>query len=84
MSGTRVELDVAPLEPMVTYPWLTATVIARPIAWVSSRSADRVDNLAPHSYFTVASAEPPVICFPQWGPRTACATSGRPGSSSSV
>ena len=30
---------------------------------MSSRSADGVDNLAPHSFFTVASAEPPVICF---------------------
>jgi hypothetical protein len=28
----RVELDVAPLEPMAAYPWLTATVIPRPIA----------------------------------------------------
>jgi flavin reductase (DIM6/NTAB) family NADH-FMN oxidoreductase RutF len=26
-----------------------------------------VDNLAPHSYFTVASAEPPVICFTSVG-----------------
>ena len=51
----------------MTYPWLTATVIPRPIAWVSSRSADRVDNLAPHSYFTAASAEPPVICFTSVG-----------------
>ena len=53
----------------MTYPWLTATVIPRRIAWVSSRSADGVGNLAPHSYFTVASAEPPVICFTSVGPK---------------
>jgi len=62
-----VEIDVASLPPMGTYPWLTSTVIPRPIAWVSSRSARGVDNLAPHSFFTVASAEPPVICFTSVG-----------------
>jgi flavin reductase (DIM6/NTAB) family NADH-FMN oxidoreductase RutF len=65
--GDRVEIDVASLKPMGTYPWLTATVIPRPIAWVSSQSADGVDNLAPHSFFTVASAEPPVISFTSVG-----------------
>ena len=65
--GDRVEIDVASLKPMGTYPWLTATVIPRPIGWVSSRSADGVDNLAPHSFFTVASAEPPVVSFTSVG-----------------
>jgi len=63
----RVELDPAALGPFGTYPWLTATVVPRPIAWVSSRSADGVDNLAPHSFFTVASAEPPVVSFTSVG-----------------
>lgn len=63
----RLELAVADLGPGATYPWLTATVIPRPIAWVSSRSADGVDNLAPHSFFTVASAEPPVVSFTSVG-----------------
>ncbi len=65
--GDRVEIDVASLQPMGAYPWLTATVIPRPIAWVSSRSADGIDNLAPHSFFTVASAEPPVVSFTSVG-----------------
>ena len=74
--GERVEIDVASLKPMGTYPWLTSTVIPRPIAWVSTRSAGRTDgtdgtdgtdNLAPHSFFTVASAEPPVISFTSVG-----------------
>ncbi len=45
------------------YRWLTACVIPRPIAWVSTVSADGVRNLAPHSFFTVASAEPPLVAF---------------------
>ena len=77
--GDRVEIDVASLKPMGTYPWLTATVIPRPIAWVSTRStggpggpggsdgSDGIDNLAPHSFFTVASAEPPVSSFTSVG-----------------
>ena len=45
------------------YPWLTAVVVPRPIAWVSTIAADGTVNLAPHSFFTVASAEPPVVSF---------------------
>jgi flavin reductase (DIM6/NTAB) family NADH-FMN oxidoreductase RutF len=63
----RIELDPADLGPYGTYPWLTATVVPRPIAWVSSRSAEGIDNLAPHSFFTVASAEPPVVSFTSVG-----------------
>ena len=65
--GERLEIDVADLDPGGTYPWLTATVVPRPIAWVSTRSGDGVDNLAPHSFFTVASAEPPVVSFTSVG-----------------
>lgn len=45
------------------YRLLTATVLPRPIAWVSSLSADGVGNLAPHSFFTVACARPPIVQF---------------------
>ena len=43
------------------YRLLTALVVPRPIAWVSTLSADGVLNLAPHSFYTVASARPPVV-----------------------
>lgn len=49
------------------YKLLTASVVPRPIAWVASRSQDGVDNLAPHSFFTVASTDPPVIQFTSVG-----------------
>lgn len=49
------------------YRLLTAVVVPRPIAWVSSTSAGGVDNLAPHSFFTVASVTPPIVQFTSVG-----------------
>lgn len=49
------------------YQLLTAVVVPRPIAWVSSTSADGVDNLAPHSFFTVACVTPPIVQFTSVG-----------------
>lgn len=61
MTG-RVELAPSDLGRGV-YPWLTAALIPRAIAWVSSSSADGVDNVAPHSFTTVAGVDPPTLCF---------------------
>lgn len=63
----RLELRVAEMRPGAAYPWLTATVVPRPIAWVSSVSPAGELNLAPHSFFTVASAQPPVVQFTSVG-----------------
>ncbi|WP_226366272.1 flavin reductase family protein [Pseudonocardia sp. ICBG162] len=49
------------------YKLLTSVVVPRPIAWVSTRSADGVDNLAPHSFFTVSCVDPPMIQFTSVG-----------------
>jgi flavin reductase (DIM6/NTAB) family NADH-FMN oxidoreductase RutF len=49
------------------YPLLNSVVVPRPIAWVSTLSADGVDNLAPHSFFTVACVEPPIVQFTSVG-----------------
>ncbi|AWH96259.1 flavin reductase family protein [Dietzia psychralcaliphila] len=43
------------------YALLTASIAPRPIAWVSSISADGVPNLAPYSFFTVACADPAIL-----------------------
>lgn len=50
-----------------TYRLLTATVVPRPIAWVSTLSASGVLNLAPYSFFTVTSADPPIVQFSSIG-----------------
>ncbi len=49
------------------YRLLTAVIVPRPIAWVSTVSADGVDNLAPHSFFTVACVNPPIVQFTSVG-----------------
>ncbi len=46
---------------------LKAVVVPRPIAWVSTLSVDGVANLAPHSFFTVASQLPPIVQFTSIG-----------------
>lgn len=50
-----------------SYALLTALVVPRPIAWVSSVDDDGVPNLAPHSFFTVASVRPPIVAFTSIG-----------------
>ncbi|WP_424809702.1 flavin reductase family protein [Rhodococcus sp. 27YEA15] len=63
----RALFDPAELTPSRFYRLLTASVMPRPIAWVSTVSADGVANLAPYSFFTVASSEPPVVQFTSVG-----------------
>jgi flavin reductase (DIM6/NTAB) family NADH-FMN oxidoreductase RutF len=46
---------------------MTSVIVPRPIAWVSTVSAQGVENLAPHSFFTVSNVSPPVIQFTSVG-----------------
>jgi flavin reductase (DIM6/NTAB) family NADH-FMN oxidoreductase RutF len=45
------------------YKILIGTVLPRPIAWVSTVDTSGNINLAPFSFFTVASVNPPILCF---------------------
>jgi flavin reductase (DIM6/NTAB) family NADH-FMN oxidoreductase RutF len=63
----RSDFDPEAMPPRAFYQMLTAVVVPRPIAWVSSVSADGVDNLAPHSFFTVACVNPPILQFTSVG-----------------
>lgn len=63
----RIELDVAQTPAAQVGTLVRALVVPRPIAWVATRSAAGVDNLAPHSFFTVASTEPPIVQFTSTG-----------------
>lgn len=56
-------LDLEKTAPDTIYKLLIGSVLPRPIAWVSTVDRDGVFNLAPFSFFTVASANPPVLCF---------------------
>lgn len=64
---TRHEYDLPAMRPGQIYRLLTAVVVPRPIAWVSTRSADGVDNLAPHSFYSVSCARPPIVQFTSVG-----------------
>jgi flavin reductase (DIM6/NTAB) family NADH-FMN oxidoreductase RutF len=68
MTAT-VNFDVAQLAPQDCYRLLIGSVLPRPIAWISSLSADGVANLAPFSFFTVASIAPPVLAVTHVNPR---------------
>ena len=63
--------DVDELNPQARYRLLNGGVTPRPIAWISTRSAENVDNLAPYSFFTVASCNPPVLLYTQVTQRNA-------------
>lgn len=54
-------IDLGPLPTRERYAWMTATVLPRPIAFVSTVSPDGVVNLAPFSYFNGVSSTPPVL-----------------------
>jgi flavin reductase (DIM6/NTAB) family NADH-FMN oxidoreductase RutF len=54
-------------ESVNAYKLLTAVVVPRPIAWVTTLSADGTVNLAPHSFYTVACARPPIVQFTSVG-----------------
>ena len=56
-----MQLDFAELSPLEAYRWLASGVTPRSIAWVSTRSADGVANLAPFSFFQVISDNPPTL-----------------------
>jgi len=49
--------------PKGVYRLLIGAVVPRPIAFVSTLDVNSVRNLAPFSFFTVASSNPPVVVF---------------------
>ena len=50
------------------YVLLRDSILPRPVAWVSTISADGATNIAPFSFFNVCSPAPPVLGF-SCGPR---------------
>lgn len=43
------------------YKLLSASIVPRPIAWVTTLSASGVANAAPYSFFNMMAADPPLI-----------------------
>lgn len=58
-----MEISPASINSKSLYKLMSGIVVPRPIAWVSTISENKVPNLAPFSFFTVASPDPPILCF---------------------
>jgi flavin reductase (DIM6/NTAB) family NADH-FMN oxidoreductase RutF len=64
-----MDLKLSELPPLERYKLLIGLVIPRPIAWVSTYSANGVANCAPFSFFNVFSEDPP-LCVIGINPRS--------------
>jgi flavin reductase (DIM6/NTAB) family NADH-FMN oxidoreductase RutF len=58
-----MDFDMRRLGRAERYKLLGSCVTPRPIAWVSSRSAAGVVNVAPYSFFNVLGDDPPTIAL---------------------
>lgn len=54
-------IDLSQWDPANIYHLMTQTVVPRPIAWVLTESEQDNFNLAPFSYFTPVSSNPPLL-----------------------
>ena len=53
--------DMATMSPDNRYKLLTATVVPRPIAWITSLDAEGTLNAAPFSFFNALVGDPPIV-----------------------
>jgi flavin reductase (DIM6/NTAB) family NADH-FMN oxidoreductase RutF len=59
-----MKVDPSTISAGEAYGWQAATILPRPIAWVATLNEDGSANLAPFSFFTGVSSDPPtcLIC----------------------
>ncbi len=55
------QIDLLTLDPRDRYKLLTAVVIPRPVAWVTTLSTDGVVNAAPYSFFNLFGKDPALV-----------------------
>lgn len=58
-----MDIDPETLALKERYMLMVATILPRPIAWVSTISPEGVTNLAPFSFFTGIGGNPMTLCF---------------------
>lgn len=75
----RVDFDPAEDGASGVYRVLSTVVVPRPIAWVSTTSVDGIDNLAPHSFFTVSCSDPAIVQFTSIGRKDSLANAEKTG-----
>jgi flavin reductase (DIM6/NTAB) family NADH-FMN oxidoreductase RutF len=59
----KLTADPSAQPALATYKLMTGSIVPRPIALVSTISAEGITNLAPFSFFNAICAEPPTISF---------------------
>lgn len=57
-----VDVDLRDIDTKNAYKLMTGSIVPRPIAWISTVDSAGERNLAPFSFFTVASRNPPMLC----------------------
>jgi flavin reductase (DIM6/NTAB) family NADH-FMN oxidoreductase RutF len=68
-GATDMEIDPKAFDAEVCYKLVIGCVVPRPIAVVSTISVEGLTNVAPFSYFTVASHTPLSLAFTVGGPK---------------
>ncbi|MBL4800446.1 MAG: flavin reductase family protein [Emcibacter sp.] len=56
-----MQFDMNELTSIERYKLINSTITPRPIAWVTTLSADGVRNAAPYSFFNAVGAEEPMV-----------------------
>ena len=62
-EAAKRAFDFEAMPSDASYRLMTATVVPRPIAWVTSLAPDGTPNAAPYSFFNVMGANPPVVAI---------------------
>lgn len=61
--------ETSNLDANEIYRLLVGGITPRPIAWISTLSVDGIANIAPYSFFNVASCNPPILWYSQVNPK---------------
>lgn len=56
-----LSLDLSELDPLSRYKLLTAVIIPRPVAWVTTLGNNGVVNAAPYSFFNLFGKDPALV-----------------------
>ena len=58
-----MEFDFSQVKGPDRYKLMAASITPRPIAWITTQSAQGLRNAAPYSFFAMMSAEPPLVAI---------------------
>lgn len=56
-----MDFDVSKIDKQIAYKLTVATIVPRPIAWVTTVDPDGVLNAAPYSFFNAMGNDPPTL-----------------------